>query len=214
MKTHLSCIPCFFKQALEAARLAGADEVTQKKVLDELARLLGDFSLSDCPPQMGKIIYGLVRKITGKDDPFKEIKDKSNRFALALYPEMKKKVEDSDDRLLTAVELAIAGNIIDYGVKNSLEVEKEIEEFLNQGFSVNSKNNKVRFDYQDFKWIIDPLDGTHNYIKGITVFGVSIALEFKNEVVLGVIYMPLAKSPFASISTLSPFSFRPLTITS
>ena len=77
MKTHLACIPCFFKQALEAARLAGADEVTQKKVLDELAGLLGDFSLSDCPPQMGKIIYGLVRKITGKDDPFKEIKDKN-----------------------------------------------------------------------------------------------------------------------------------------
>ena len=139
MKTHLDCIPCFFKQALEAARLAGADEITQKKVLDELARSLGDFSLSDCPPRMGKIIYGLVGKITGKDDPFKEIKDKSNRFALALYPEKKKKVEDSDDRILTAVELAIAGNIIDYGVKNSLEVEKEIEKFLNQDFDIDSK---------------------------------------------------------------------------
>ena len=50
----------------------------------------------------------------------------------------------------------------------------------------------------DFKWIIDPLDGTHNYIKGITVFGVSIALEFKNEVVLGVIYMPLANELYTA----------------
>ncbi len=158
MKTRLDCIPCFFKQAIEAARLAGADEITQKKVLDELVRSLGDFSLDYCPPQMGRTIYGLVREITGNDDPFKEIKDKSNRFALALYPDLKKRIEDSDDRLLTAVELAIAGNIIDYGLKNSLEIEKEIEEFLNQDFNFNSKNNKVRFDYQDFKHALDRID--------------------------------------------------------
>ena len=158
MKTRPGCIPCFFKQAFEAARLAGADEITQKKVLDELARSLADFSFSNCPSQMGRTIYALVRKITGNDDPFKEIKDKSNRFALALYPDLKKKIEDSDDRLLTAVELAIAGNIIDYGVKNYLEVEKEIEEFLNQDFNINSKNNKIRFDYQDFKHALDRTD--------------------------------------------------------
>ncbi len=158
MKTRPGCVPCFFKQALEAARLAGADEVTQKKVLDELARSLGDFSFSNCPSQMGRTIYSLVRRITGNDDPFKEIKDKSNRFALALYPDLKKKIEDSGDRLLTAVELAIAGNIIDYGVKNYLEVEKEVEEFLNQDFNINSKNNKARFDYQDFKHALDGAD--------------------------------------------------------
>ena len=158
MKTRPGCVPCFFKQALEAARLAGADEITQKKVLDELARSLADFSFSNCPSQMGRTIYSLVRKITSNDDPFKEIKDKSNRFVLALYPGLKKKIEDSDDRLLTAVELAIAGNIIDYGVKNYLEVEKEIEEFLNQDFNINSKNNKVRFDYQDFKHAVDRAD--------------------------------------------------------
>ncbi len=50
----------------------------------------------------------------------------------------------------------------------------------------------------EFKWVIDPLDGTHNYIKGITVFGVSIALEFKNEVMLGVIYMPLANELYVA----------------
>jgi len=50
----------------------------------------------------------------------------------------------------------------------------------------------------DFKWIIDPLDGTHNYIKGVTIFGVSIALEFKNEIVLGVIYMPPANELYTA----------------
>ncbi|MBN2097611.1 MAG: inositol monophosphatase [Candidatus Omnitrophica bacterium] len=42
-----------------------------------------------------------------------------------------------------------------------------------------------------FRWIIDPIDGTHNFIHQIAIFGTSIALEFNNQVVLGLIYMPV-----------------------
>ncbi len=42
----------------------------------------------------------------------------------------------------------------------------------------------------DYKWVIDPLDGTHNYIYGINIFGVSIALEYKGEIILGVVNIP------------------------
>ena len=199
MKTHLSCIPCFFKQALEAARLAGADEAVQKKVLDELARSLGDFSLDYCPPRMGKIIYGLVREITGRADPFKEIKDKSNRLALALYPSLKKKVENSGDRLLTAVELAIAGNIIDYGVKNSLEVEREVEKFLNQDFNINYKNNKSRFDYQDFKHALDRVDNILYLADnaGEVVFDRVLIEEMHKEVIYAVKDKPIINDALA-----------------
>ncbi len=199
MKTRPGCIPCFFKQALEAARLAGADEAVQKKVLDELARSLGDFSLDYCPPRMGKIIYGLVREITGRADPFKEIKDKSNRLALALYPSLKKKVENSGDRLLTAVELAIAGNIIDYGVKNSLEVEREVGKFLNQDFNVNYKNNKSRFDYQDFKHALDRVDNILYLADnaGEVVFDRVLIEEMHKEVIYAVKDKPIINDALA-----------------
>jgi len=42
----------------------------------------------------------------------------------------------------------------------------------------------------EYKWIIDPLDGTHNYIYGICTFGICIALEHKGEIVLGVVCIP------------------------
>ena len=42
----------------------------------------------------------------------------------------------------------------------------------------------------DFTWIIDPIDGTHNYIRSITIFGVSIGIAYKDKVVAGVIYIP------------------------
>ena len=41
-----------------------------------------------------------------------------------------------------------------------------------------------------WKWIIDPLDGTTNYLHGFPCFCVSIALEVEKEVKIGVIYVP------------------------
>lgn len=42
----------------------------------------------------------------------------------------------------------------------------------------------------DWLWIIDPLDGTSNYVNKIPIFAVSIALSYKSKVIMGVIYSP------------------------
>jgi myo-inositol-1(or 4)-monophosphatase len=42
----------------------------------------------------------------------------------------------------------------------------------------------------DYKWIIDPIDGTNNYLDGRDTFSVSIGLEYKSEIILGVVYLP------------------------
>ncbi|MDQ3817873.1 MAG: inositol monophosphatase [Acidobacteriota bacterium] len=50
----------------------------------------------------------------------------------------------------------------------------------------------------DFKWIIDPLDGTTNYAHGYPTFCVSVALERDGRLELGVIYDPLRDETFAA----------------
>ena len=50
----------------------------------------------------------------------------------------------------------------------------------------------------DFRWIIDPLDGTTNYAHGYPVFCVSIALQKLDEIILGVIYNPMLKEMFVA----------------
>ncbi len=151
MKTYLDCIPCFFKQALEASRIAGAAEKKQKEVLNELAGILPGFPLSASPPEMGRIIYGLVKKITKRKDPYLGIKKKSNRLALNIYGRLKEKVSRSSDRLLMAVELAVAGNIIDYGIKNSLNVDEELAKILDEENKAIREENKAVFNYAKFK---------------------------------------------------------------
>jgi len=154
MRTYLDCIPCFFKQALEAARIAGAREKIQKRILNELARILPKFPLNSTPPEMGRIIHKLVKKITRKEDPYIKIKEKSNKLALGIYNKLKKKIDQSQDRLLMAIELAIAGNIIDYGVKNSLNVDAELKKILDEENRTVKKKNKAIFNYSKFKYAL------------------------------------------------------------
>lgn len=151
MKTYLDCIPCFFKQALEAARIAGATKKMQKRILNELAKILPEFALTSSPPEMGRTIHNLVKKITQNGDPYARVKEKSNKLALGVYNKLKKKINYSQDKLLMAIELAIAGNIIDYGVKNSLDVGAELKKILDEENKIVKKENKAIFNYSKFK---------------------------------------------------------------
>lgn len=51
----------------------------------------------------------------------------------------------------------------------------------------------------EFRWIIDPLDGTTNYAHGYPCFSVSIALEAAGEVIVGVVYDPMRNELFSAI---------------
>ncbi|MEW6619117.1 MAG: ARMT1-like domain-containing protein [bacterium] len=148
MKTYLDCIPCFFKQALDAARIAGCNEAKQKEILDKLCKLISEFDLNSSPPVMGRAFYRLVEKVSGNSDPFNEVKEKANKLAVGLYPKLKELVEHSEDRLLMAIELAISGNVIDYGVKNQLDVDSQIERVLSGKFPTQTK---ALFEYKRFK---------------------------------------------------------------
>ena len=150
MRTYLDCIPCFFSQALRAGRIATGDEKKLKKLLDEIGRMLSDIPLESSPPETGMRIYEQVSAITGVFDPYKELKRASTEEALALYPALKNKVEKSNDKLLTAIRIAIAGNVIDFGVNRNFNIEAELAKVLKTDFAI--------FDYDKFKDHLDKTD--------------------------------------------------------
>lgn len=51
-----------------------------------------------------------------------------------------------------------------------------------------------------YRWIIDPLDGTTNFAHNYPLFAVSIALEYKGKIILGVAYNPLLNELFTAIT--------------
>ncbi len=137
MKTYLDCIPCFFKQALFAARVAVDDEEKIKHVLDRIGMLVSEIPLHLSPPETGREVYRAVREITGVDDPFASLKAESIKKALALYPSLKEMVEVSGDPLERAVSLAVAGNIIDFGANPDFQLEQDIQQALQKEPVIN-----------------------------------------------------------------------------
>lgn len=183
MKTYLECVPCFFRQAIEAGRLAGADSKAQRKILHQVAKKLPYFSLASSPPEMARTIYGSVSKITGRKDPYAIIRKKSNRLALGVYGKLKKKISAAREPLLMAVKLAIAGNIIDCGIKGAPNIEAELERILAKETRAIEKEDKKRFHYPKFKQTVKKVK-TILYLgdnAGETVFDRVLIEEIKRQ---------------------------------
>ncbi|MCK4341841.1 MAG: DUF89 family protein [Phycisphaerae bacterium] len=117
MQTYLECVPCFVRQALDSVRLVTDDEEVHERLLREILRAASEMDLWQSPPAMGQRIHRLIRRLTGQSDPYRELKDHSTRVALELYPKLRARVHASSRPLETALRLAIAGNVIDMGVK-------------------------------------------------------------------------------------------------
>lgn len=131
MRTYFDCIPCFVRQALDAARFATDDEQIHEQVLRKVLHLAGELDMSQSPPTIGQQIHRLIRRLVDNDDPYYKIKKRFNNMALRLYPELRKQIVGSNNRLETAIRLAIAGNIIDFGVNSSLD-ESNLHEAISE----------------------------------------------------------------------------------
>lgn len=75
--------------------------------------------------------------------------------------------------------------------------EKLITERILDAFpshSIIGEESGATQPHGEFTWVIDPIDGTHNYIRGMVNFGISIGVLRKDEFVAGVIFLPVEDS--------------------
>ncbi|UCC38198.1 MAG: DUF89 family protein [Candidatus Aminicenantes bacterium] len=137
MRAYLDCYPCFFTQALRTSKMLNLDEKKTWEILNEVSLVIPEIPFGATPPEIGRKVYQIISKRTGLEDPFKEIKEKCTRQALSLFPELKKLINSSEDRLMTAIRLSIAGNVIDFGANADFDLKRDLETILSQGFAIN-----------------------------------------------------------------------------
>jgi len=148
MKMALECVPCMVQQAVEAARYYSDDPAQQWALVHEVTAAIPDLDPRISMPEVVGMIYQRIRQRFGDHDFYKEVKDRSNRKALDLYPMLKQKVNQAPDPLLAAVEIAVIGNVIDYAAKNHLDIEAQIEQLF--AGELPEINHAV-FDYESFR---------------------------------------------------------------
>ena len=128
MDTNLDCILCFQRQVMQAVSFITDDEVVREHVLREVMKKLLELKWSLKPMDMANEVHRIVRTVTKVKDPYERVKKESNNLVLELYPRLKLIVEESVEPLRTAIKLAIAGNIIDFGALKEFDLEKTIKE--------------------------------------------------------------------------------------
>lgn len=161
MNTGPDCIACFMSQALRTGRLLGLDEQELTSLMLETGNLFASFDLNHAPPRNARKLYDLINRYAGTEDPFRKLKDTATNHALALYPELKKRIQGSDDPIGLAIRLSIAGNVIDFGVASDYDLEKEIEEVIPGGSSSTRwEEEKLKEAIKKAEWILYLADNT------------------------------------------------------
>ena len=123
MKTHLACIPCLARQALDAVTEAVADPDRREPLLRQLLRELADGDWSGTPPALAQRLQRSIRRELGDSDPYRAIKDRMNRMALDLLPALRTRIAAHPDLREAAVRVAIGGNLLDVGAKTQIAAE-------------------------------------------------------------------------------------------
>ncbi|MCK5857457.1 MAG: inositol monophosphatase [Bacteroidales bacterium] len=99
-------------------------------------------------------------------------------------------------------------------------VDKTAEKYIVEGLSkifppagfITEEGTESRLG-DKFNWIVDPLDGTTNFIHGLAPFCISIALKKDDEIVLGVIYDPNAEEVFYAWEESPAFlNYQPISV--
>lgn len=99
--------------------------------------------------------------------------------------EIRAKLNDSD--VVTAADKAAEAVIIS-GIRSKYPTH-----------SILSEESGAEMHDADYRWVIDPLDGTTNFSSGLPLFSASIGVEYKGETIVGVVYAPYLDEMFFAV---------------
>ena len=88
--------------------------------------------------------------------------------------------------------------VTDVDTKCERLILKRIKDVFSEHEIISEEAGTVGSNSSDYQWLIDPLDGTTNYAHSFGFFCVSIALLYKGEVIVGVVYDPLRDELFSA----------------
>jgi uncharacterized protein with ATP-grasp and redox domains len=136
--------------SITAIRSLGIEECALRELYRKILEIpsLRGRSWNVISPEILELVMNLMMRATGKEDPFREIKNQQNKRILKVVPFLKKVLSEAADPLHTAVKLAILGNTIDLMMGNRpTDIENSIADRLKEPVSERA--------YQEFRRRLD-----------------------------------------------------------
>jgi uncharacterized protein with ATP-grasp and redox domains len=147
MHTSLDCIPCLLRQALDAARLITPDPMVHEQIMRDVLECAYQMDLNQSPPFMAQHFHRRLRELTRISDPYRAAKRQANELCNALAPKLRPEILASQNPLMTAARIAIAGNMIDMGANGHLS-NAEIENSMHNALDGSFWGDEERFIHE------------------------------------------------------------------
>ena len=137
MKISSECYLCIFSQALKISKRMKLDEEKTSEILRGVGKILSKYDLNVTPPEIAKEVYEFISKISKVKDPYLNEKKEAINEALKFKKILQKRIQKSKNPLFDACRVAVSGNVIDLGVNQEYDLQKEIKNIFELNFKYN-----------------------------------------------------------------------------
>lgn len=149
MKVGFRCALCLVNRAYNQIMRATDDKEKRFRALSEVMEMLGqEFGLDAVPSLIGTKRDRMIKKITENPDPYRQLKESSNRAALAILPQVESLVDSqstSFEKLKLACKAACLGNIIEYDLLDrQISIEEQMELLGKEEFHIDDTRSFFR----------------------------------------------------------------------
>jgi len=132
-----ACVECIINQSKRVADAIHADDKLTKEIVQAVEEMAPGFSFKQSPPEVAAAVYEKMSQIAGKTDLYDEVKKLSTDKAHEFIPHLEKKIATSNEPLLTATKVAVAGNVIDLAAEYAFDLDEELDKIFHTNFAVN-----------------------------------------------------------------------------
>jgi len=135
MKIENACVECIIGQTQRVADAIGADAVLREKIKQDVLAMSKDFDFAKSPPEVARAVYEHLAVLAGKKDLYDEVKRHSTEKAKTFVPFLREQITRAEDPFLTAVKIAVAGNVIDLAAEVTFDLDTEIDKLFHAPFA-------------------------------------------------------------------------------
>lgn len=153
MNIHEECIGCIINQSIKVSDAIDAHSALREEITSKVESMSKNFSYSKTPPDIAADVYEKMAQIAKKVDLYDELKARSTKHALSFKPSLEQLLQTSENRLLTATKIAVAGNVIDLAAQVEFDLEEEL-----------SKVFETEFAHNDFELLASKLETAKNVV--------------------------------------------------
>ena len=130
-----ACVECIINQSRRVSEAIRADSALSKRIVDYVEASGEDFDFTKSPPEVASTIYEQMAEIAGMDDLYAELKQHATVKAKTFLPQLRIELQSSSNKLLTAIKIAVAGNVIDLAAEVTFDLNEEMDKVFETNFA-------------------------------------------------------------------------------